>query len=268
MGGPPNLSGVGRTNDPPGESLGAILGPDLEPAITPDDVHAWLTQHRDERGIVNFKQRNADSPLTSVGIGLTRLRKFARSVGRDHELSQALWASDVYEARALALLVDDPKRITREQAETQVEQLHGGYLAHVFSSCDASLGRVPFVVELAADWMVSDDLVRRRCGYGLLYELSKSKKKSAPGEAWFSQWVAHIDAARGSSDVDTLLSMGNALVGIGRRSVALNTQALAVARAIGPIDFDPDGTCDPFDPVKHLDSEYIRAKLGISGSRA
>ena len=40
--------------------------------------------------------------------------------------------------------------LTREQAERQVEQLHGGMLVHVFSSCDATLAKTPFVVELAS----------------------------------------------------------------------------------------------------------------------
>jgi len=231
--------------------------------MTADEVHAWLDENADARGIAHWAKRYPDNPLRSVGIGLTRLRKFGKLIGRDHELSQALWNSPIYEARVVALLIDEPKRITREQAERQVEQLQGGLLAHVFSSCDAQLARVPFVQELSEDWMVSDDPVRRRCGFGLLYEQSKSKKKSAPDEDWFSGWIAHIDAERESTDIGTLMAMGGALLGVGKRSVRLNIEALAVARAIGPIDWDPTGKCDPFDVVKHLDSDYLRKKLGL-----
>ena len=90
-----------------------------------------------ERGIRHWNERCAkDSNLKSFGIGLTKLRKMARQIGRDHDLAAQLWKSDVYEARIIALLVDDPKMITRDQVEQQVEQLAGGHLAHVFSSCD------------------------------------------------------------------------------------------------------------------------------------
>jgi hypothetical protein len=197
--------------------------------MTPDQVHALLEQHRDERGVRHWNARFADSPLRSFGIGLTKLRKLAKQIGRDHALSQQLWISDVYDAKVVALLIDEPKRITRAQAEAQVEQLQGGMLAHVFSSCDASLAKVPFVQELAESWMTSDDPVRQGCGYGLAYELSKSKKKSAPDDAWFSGWVAHIDAERTSADVTTLMAMASALMGV----------------------------------VKHLDNERPRKKLGI-----
>jgi hypothetical protein len=47
------------------------------------------------------------------------------------------------------------------------------------------------------------------------------------------------------------------------RSARLNVEALAVARAIGPIDWDTTGNCEPFDAVKHLDNDRLRKKLGI-----
>ncbi len=62
--------------------------------------------------------------------------------------------------------------MTVEQAEAQVEELEGGYLAHVFSSSDAPLAKTPFVVERADEWIKSKDTIRRRCGYGRLYEIS------------------------------------------------------------------------------------------------
>ena len=148
------------------------------------EVMALLRANQDERGIRHWNERCAkDSNLKSFGIGLTKLRKMARQIGRDHDLAAQLWKSDVYEARIIALLVDDPKVITRQQVEQQVEQLDGGHLAHVFSSCDAPLSKTPFVRELADSWMNSKDAVRRRCGFGLLYEMSTSRKKNAPDEA-------------------------------------------------------------------------------------
>ena len=52
-------------------------------------------------------------------------------------------------------------------------------------------------------------------------------------------------------------------MGIGKRSKKLNAAALKVARKIGAIDFDPDGSCDPMDVTKHLTSDYIKKKLGL-----
>ena len=59
------------------------------------------------------------------------------------------------------------------------------------------------------------------------------------------------------------MAMAGALMGIGKRTRQLNAAALKVARKIGPIDFDPDGRCDPMNVAKHLTSDYVKDKLGI-----
>jgi 3-methyladenine DNA glycosylase AlkD len=223
-------------------------------------VAAYLKKNQDPRGIEHWKQNNRGS-LKSYGIGLTFLRKYAKSIGRDAKLAKSLWNSNVHEMKIISLLIDDPKTMTVEQAETQVEELEGGYLAHVFSSCDAALTKTPFVVELADKWIKSKDTIRRRCGYGLLYEISKDKKKSAPDEAYFLAYVADIDKKRKKAPTPILMSMAGALLGIGKRTKKLNQEALKVAIAIGPITHSE--SCDPFDVAKHLTSDYAKQKLGL-----
>lgn len=228
------------------------------------EVLEYLKANQDARGIAHWNAHKEESGgLECFGIGLTKLRKFAKTVGRDAELARQLWQTDVYEMKIIALLIDDPKTITIEQAEKQVEQLQGGYLAHVFSSCDATLAKASFVVELAEKWIKSKDPVRRGCGYGLLYEISKSKKKSAPDEDYFLAHIAHIEKTYQKQSIGVLMSMATALMGIGKRSKKLNAAALKVARKIGLIDFDPDGRCEPMDVGKHLTSTYVQEKLGL-----
>ena len=227
------------------------------------DITQYLKDNQDPRGIAHWERfKDESGGLKSYGIGLTKLRKYAKTVGKDPKLAKQLWNSKVYEMKVISLLIDDPKTITIEQAEQQVEQLQGGLLAHVFSSCDAQLAKTDFVVELADRWIKSKDLVRRRCGYGLLYEISKSKKKTAPDENYFLNHIAYIDENYEKQPINGLMAMGGALLGIGKRTKKLNKEALKVAKKIGPIDFDPDGRCDPMDVAKHLTSDYVREKLG------
>ena len=233
-------------------------------STTKADVLAHLKAEQDPRGIASWKKnQDCSGGLQSYGIGLTRLRSYAKGIGKDPKLAKLLWKTKVYEARIIALLVDDPKGMTIEQAETQVEELAGGHLAHVFASCDAPLAKTAFAADLLDRWIRSKDPVRRRCGYGLLYEISKSKKKSAPDEAAFLAYVEHIEQKYTRESTDILMSMAGALLGIGKRTKKLNRAALRVAKKIGTIDFDPRGKCDPFDVAKHLTSDYARKKLGL-----
>ena len=233
--------------------------------MTASEVLALLDAERDERGISNWQKLGARTAgMTSYGIGLTRLRKLAKQIGRNRELAHALWKTDVYEARVIALLIDDPAQMTREQAEQQVQQLAGGMLAHVFASCDATLAKTSFVVELADQWVRSADPVRRDCGYGLLYEASKLSGKKAPSDEFFLAHVERIADTIAREPDQVRLSMGAALMGIGKRSAGLNEAALRVARAVGPIEFtSASGECEPFDVVKHLTTDRLKEKLGL-----
>ena len=232
--------------------------------MTVSEVLALLDAERDERGIANWERLGTGTGgLRTYGIGLTRLRKLAKDIGRNRKLAQELWKTDVYDARVIALLIDDPAQITREQAEKQVEELTGGMLAHVFASCDATLAKTSFVVELADEWVRSDDPVRRDCGYGLLYEASKFSGKKSPSEEFFLAHVERISERIDREPEKVRLAMGAALMGIGKRSAVLNRAALKVARRGGPIEFTSVSKCDPFDIVKHLDNDRLKEKLGL-----
>ena len=232
--------------------------------MTKANVLEFLEREQDARGIAHWEKHASKSGgLKSFGIGLTRLRKYAKTLGRDPRLAKALWRTKVYEAKIISLLIDDPKTMTIEQAEAQVDQLHGGYLAHVFSSCDATLAKTPFVLDLVDQWTQSSDKTRKGCGYGLLYEVSKWKKKSVPDEAAFLEHIKRIEKAHSGESVSVRMAMGAALLGIGKRNKKLHAAALKVAKKLGPIDFDQDGKCDPFDVEKNLTSPAVKKMLGI-----
>ena len=224
------------------------------------EVLALLKEHRNPRGIEHWKTRGAKTGLKSFGIGLTELRRLAKQIGRDPRLAGQLWKSNVYEAKVIALLIDDPGQITREQAEQQVEQLNAGMLAHVFASCDATLAKSPMAFELACDWIDSKDDVRRRCGYCLLYELSKKKNVKGMDDAYCMDRITHIRDNIDNEPTVVRCAMGGALMGIGKRNKKLNKAAIQAGTAIGPIDYGMDN-CEPLDVVKHLTNDRLQKKL-------
>ena len=235
--------------------------------MTKTEVMALLRDNANERGIEHWKRKGAKESgnLSSYGIGLSQLRKLAKKIGCNHKLARQLWQSKVYDAKIIALLVDDPKQLTREQVEQQVENLNGGYLAHVFSACGATLPKAPFAFELACDWRGHKDSIRRRCAWGLIYEMSKFKGKKAPDEAFFGECIQRIqNSIHTEDDMWVRESMNCALMGIGKRNKSLNKAAIRAAKAIGPVDIDygDDNRCEPMDVLKHLTSDYLKQKLG------
>ena len=167
-----------------------------------------------------------------------------------------------YDAKVVALLIDDPKQLSREQAETQVEELQGGMLPHVFASCDATLAKTLFAFDLARDWMESGVEIRRRCAYALLYELSK-KNIDGMDDAYLLGRIKHIRETIHGEEMWVREAMNGALMGIGKRSKKLNRAAISAAKAIGPVnvDYGDDNRCEPLDVLKHLTSDYLQKKL-------
>lgn len=232
-------------------------------SMTKTQVIDLLKENRNERGMANWKKMTPDRiKLESFGIGLTQLRKMAKQIGRDPELARQLWDTDIYDAKVIGLLIDDPKHMTREQVEEQVENLQGGMLLHVFSTCGATLAKTPFAFELANDWMASRDTVRRDCGYALLYELSKKNPKGMDDEYLLNR-IAHIRKEIDNKERSVRPAMGAALMGIGKRNRELNQAAVSAAKAIGPIDYGTDNNCEPLNVEKHLTSDYLKKKLGL-----
>ncbi len=226
--------------------------------MTKAQVLALLKENRNELGMAHWKKK--PRTLKSFGIGLTQLRKLAKQIGRDHRLAQQLWKSDIYDAKIIGLLIDDPKQVTREQAEEQVEELDADMLAHVFASCDATLAKTPFAFELARDWMESEDEIRRQCGYSLLYELSRKNPKGMD-DAYLLDRIDHIRHTIDGEETWVRAAMGGALMGIGKRNQKLNKAAIRAAKAIGQIDYGDDSSCEPLDVLKHLTSDYLKKKL-------
>ena len=160
------------------------------------------------------------------------------------------------------MLIDDPKQITIEQAEEQVDDLGSGMLTHVFSFCDATLAKSTIAYDLAISWQHSDSIPRKKSAYGLLYELSKNKRDKRLSNDFFMDTISQINQTIDNEIKSVKLSMGTALMGIGKRNLKLNKAAIDVATRIGAIDFNEgDSKCEPFDILKHLTSDYLKEKL-------
>ena len=232
--------------------------------MTKAEVIGLLKDNRDARGEANWKKLgDCTGGLASYGIGLTKLRAIAKKVGRDHDLAIKLWNERNHDAKIVGLLIDEPKALTREQMEEQVDGAGPGMLSHALTACGAVLPKSPIAFETARDWMASKDPVRRSCGYGLVYELAKDKKDKRLTDEFFLGCIEKIGKTIAKEENWVRVAMGGALMSIGKRNKKLNAAAAKVAKAIGPIHFcDGDKKCEPMDVLKHLTSDYLRNKLG------
>ena len=76
----------------------------------------WLEQHATKKtrdGMARFGIPSTNA----LGVTVGDMRKYAKTIGKDHALAERLWKTGVYEGRFMAAFVDDPAAVTPAQME-------------------------------------------------------------------------------------------------------------------------------------------------------
>jgi 3-methyladenine DNA glycosylase AlkD len=168
----------------------------------------------------------------ALGITVTELRAYARTLGRDHDLAAALWGSGVHEARMLATLVDDPAAVTEAQMEAWVSEIDSWDLCD--GACGNLFDRTPFAFDKALEWSAREEEFVRRAGFALMAWLAVHRK-DVP-DARFEAFFPAIRAAARDDRNYVKKAVSWALRQIGKRSLPLNRKAIATAERIRRID--------------------------------
>jgi len=162
------------------------------------------------------------------GIRAPVLRTVARRHRRDHALALALWSTGVHEARIIATLVDDPRRVTRRQMERWARDCDNW---GVTDACSCVLfDRTPFAIEKAHAWSARRAEYVKRCGFVLMAGLAVHRKDLA--DDVFLGFLPVI--VRESADRRNFVkkAVNWALRQIGKRNPRLRQAAIATARRI------------------------------------
>jgi 3-methyladenine DNA glycosylase AlkD len=221
------------------------------------DVLQYLHDNKDERGIKTWEKAGVKG-MSSVGIGVTKLKAFAKKVGKNHELALELWNEPIFESKTLATLIDDPKKITPEQINEQVQDLHFWMLSHAY--CNYLLPKYPAIQELAEEWILSSDNLKKRCGFQLYYQIAKNNKKLP--DAYFIPLIQRIEKELQQEENFVKDAMNNALWSIGMRNKELNLLCIKAAKSIGVVQVDyGQNSCEAINVEKHLTAERTQKKL-------
>ncbi len=196
----------------------------------------------------------------AFGIRAPELKQFARDVKKQsddrHALAQDLWDTGIYDARAVAFLIDDPKQVTREQMDAWAADFDNW--ATVDGACSYLFCRTPFAYEKAVEWAAREPEFERRAGFSLMAYLAVHDKK-APDEklaAFFPLIEKHSDDDRNF----VKKAVNWALRQIGKRSMKLNRLAIESAERIKIQNTKP-ARWIAADALRELRGDAVMAKL-------
>ena len=125
-----------------------------------------LANPEDADGMARFGIGGAKT----LGIRIPVLREIAKAHRNDHQLASALWASGIHEARILASMVDDPKRVTEKQMEAWVSDFDSWDVCD--QVCMNLFDRHPLAYKKAIEWSRREEEFVKRAGFALMAVLA------------------------------------------------------------------------------------------------
>lgn len=161
----------------------------------------------------------------AFGVRVAKLHEMAKELGRDHALAEALWRTGVYEARMLAVFVDEPGAVTARQMDQWRADFDNWAICD--TACFLLFDRTPHAFRKIAQWSKRRDEFGRRAAFALLAGVASHDKKLP--DAPFADCLPLCENA--ATDARNFVKKGVswALRSVGQRTHALHAAVLAVA---------------------------------------
>ncbi len=191
------------------------------------------------------------------GALTSEIAKIRKKIKVDHALSKDLWKTGNAEARILSLLIADPSKVTRADADALLKD---GPVRFVGCYLSDLLARSPIAGATMRAWMKSKDEFPREMGYGILgVRLRDDPGSIADADA--EKILATIEKEIRRSPNWARYAMNGALISIGVYKPKLRKKAIEAAKRIGKVEVDHGETsCKTPDAVPYIERASNRKR--------
>jgi 3-methyladenine DNA glycosylase AlkD len=224
-------------------------------------VVAWLEKHANQRVRDGMACYGIPSD-NAFGIAVGELRKYAKQVGRNHELAADLWATGFYEARMLAAYVDVPAEVTPAQMDRWAKDFDNWALCDTV--CFHLFDRSPHAWKKIAPWARRRDEFVRRAAFALLASLTVHDKEASDDQ--FAAGLELIERAAEDDRNFVKKSVNWALRSIGKRSLPLHGVSVALAERLAASS-NPTARWNGKDALRELRGPSVLKRLSAKGKR-
>lgn len=199
--------------------------------MTADEVLKKLASLGSKKGGVGLDYFGITNQK-SFGISAPILKQYAREVKKQaedrHALAQELWETGIYDARAVAFLIDDPRQVTKKQMDAWAKDFDNW--ATVDGACSYLFCRTSFAYEKAFEWAEKKPEFLKRAGFSMMAYLAVHDKEAEDEKlaAFFPIIEKHAFDDRNF----VRKAVNWALRQIGKRNKNLNKLAIEAAERI------------------------------------
>jgi 3-methyladenine DNA glycosylase AlkD len=186
------------------------------------------------------------------GVSFADLRLLAKQIKTDQDLAVQLWATANHDAQILATLIADPEQFDAKTLDVWSKALSNYVITDQFAGLVA---RTSYRRKKAEKWHKARGEWIGRAGWNLIGQLALHEP--ALPDRYFEPYLIEIETSIHQQKNRVREAMNNVLIAIGVRDAVLQEKALAVAKAIGPVEIDHGETnCKTPDAA-----EYIRRTM-------
>lgn len=229
--------------------------------MTLNEVLKELEQYGDAQTKKTHMNHGAKEPL--FGVKVEHLKKILKKTKKNHELSLELYKTGISDAMYLAGLMADEKKITEEDLDEWVKGANWAYLNEYAVPWVAS--ETPFGFKLGLKWMKSTNDDIASAGWSTLASYAAVTADEQLDIKAYSELLDYIQNTIHNEPDRVKYRMNSFVIAIGTYIAELNPKAMEVAKKIGVVLVDMNGTaCKvPFAP------DYIRKVMdkGVVGKK-
>jgi len=179
------------------------------------------------------------------GVKMGDIRKIAKQIKTDHKLALQLWKTGNIEARMVAILIMEPKKLTADEIDQMVRSVKFAYVADWLYS---------YVVKTHADiealrqqWMTDDHPMAARFGWSA----TASRVIKKPDGLDMPALLDRIEAEMADAAPETQWTMNTCLGEIGIQHAKHRKRVLKIGEKLGIYRDYPvsKGCTSPFVPI-------------------
>jgi len=190
------------------------------------------------------------------GISAPVLHQFAKHIGKDHRLAQQLWTTGIHEARILATLIGESKKVTAAEMDRWVRDFDAWDV--VDAACCYLYAYAKPAWSKAAAWSRRPEEFVKRASFSLIAYLTY-KDEAAPN-ARFVRFLRVIEREAHDERNFVKKAVNWALRNIGKRNLRLNREAIRAAERIRRQD-SRSARWIAADALRELRSDAVQARL-------
>lgn len=192
----------------------------------------------------------------AVGVGVGTLRQLAKRIGPNHELAIELWKTTGYEARMVAIFIDEPARVTAAQMDRWCRDFDNWGICD--TACFHLFDQLPHAFRKVEQWSRLKGEFQKRGAFALLACLALHHKDH--GDEPFARALPLIERAATDDRNFVRKAVNWALRSVGERSRVLHSSATTMARRLAASP-DPTARWIGKDALRQLGSAAVTHRL-------